>query len=378
MTEPTMRREEISLTNLDLDRENPRHGPVVDSNEALSRLILDQQEKLVRIAVDICEHGLSPAQLFIVTPSPDGRFTVLDGNRRLAALRILEDPSLLPAELHSAAFTRAAAEPRSQPDTVMCAVVPNRDEARLWLDRIHSGQLEGIGTIPWSSAAKYRFDPKPSSRGHTAAAINVLDWLRLRLDTGDPVRSVLDTVESNSVTNLGRLAGDPDVRRLIGFEFQSGAVAPSDEVSAVTRRLLIIINDLASGTTVTDLKQKCDRIRHVTKLLGDDVYEVPDSDPQDDQADQDDETDDNSGGSSSAAGDAGAEEETGNRGRRQTAAHPFSNINIKTLHPRIQQIVVETVKLNAEKFPNSVAVLLRATIELTVTEYLTLRGRAGR
>ena len=97
MTEPTMRCEEISLTNLDLDRENPRHGPVVDSNEALSRLILDQREKLVRIAVDIHEHGLSPAQLFIVTPSSDGRFTVLDGNRRLAALHILEDPNLLPA-----------------------------------------------------------------------------------------------------------------------------------------------------------------------------------------------------------------------------------------------------------------------------------------
>lgn len=212
MTEPIMQREEISLTKLDLDRENPRHGPVADSNEALSRLILEQREKLVRIAVDIHEHGLSPAQLFIVTPSSDGRFTVLDGNRRLAALRILEDPSLLPAELHSAAFTKVVAEQRGRPGAVMCAVVPNRDEARLWLDRIHSGQLEGIGTIPWSSAAKYRFDPKPSSRGHTAAAINVLDWLRLRLDPGDPVRTVLDTVESNSVTNLGRLAGDPDVR----------------------------------------------------------------------------------------------------------------------------------------------------------------------
>ena len=374
MTDSTLRREEIPLANLDLDRENPRHGPVADSSEALSRLILDQREKLVRIAVDIHDHGLSPAQLFIVTPSSDGRFTVLDGNRRLAALRILDDPSFLPAELHSTAFTKAVAESRSRPADVMCAVVPNRDEARLWLNRIHSGQLEGIGTIPWSSAAKYRFDPKPSSRGHTATAINVLDWLRLRLDPDDPVRSVLDTVESSSVTNLGRLAGDPDVRRLIGFDFQSGTVAPSDDVSAVIRRLLIIIRDLASGTSVTDLKQKCDRIRHVTKLLEDDIYEAPDSGYLDDQDEPEGETGESTGQSSSAAGAAGTEDESGRRRQRQTADHPFTDIKTKPLHPRIQQLVVETVKLNAEKFPNSIAVLLRAVVELTVTEYLVRRG----
>ena len=374
MTEQSVRHEEIPLVNLDLDRDNPRHGPVVDSSEAISRLILDQRERLVRIAVDIHEHGLSPAMLFIVTPSTDGRFTVLEGNRRLAALRILDDPNLLPDELRSPAFSKAAAEPGGRPTAVMCAVVPNRDEARLWLDRIHSGQLGGIGTIPWSSVAKYRFDPKPLSRGHTANAINVLDWLRLRLDPDDPERTVLDTVEGNSVTNLGRLAGDPHVRRLIGFDFDSGTVAPNDEASAVIRRLLIIINDLANGTTVTDLKKKRDRFRHVTKLLEDDVYESPDSDQLEDQDDQEDATNDSSDTSSSTADAAGAEDKSGKRKPSQTAAHPFDKIEIKALHPRIQQLVVETIKLNAEKFPNSIAVLLRAIVELSVTEYLVCRG----
>lgn len=134
---------------------------------------------------------------------------------------------------------------------------------------------------------------------------------------------------------------------------------------------------MANGTSVTDLKQKPDRTRHVRKLLGDDVYEIPDSDQENGQADQDDQkdgADDTSGGSSATGGATDTDEETGKKERRQTAAHPFSGIKTKTLHPRIQRLVDETVKLNADKFPNSVAVLLRAIIELTVTEYLDRKG----
>ena len=344
---------------------------------ALARLIADQRDKIVRIAVDIHGHGLSPAQLFIVTPDAAGRFIVLDGNRRLAALRILADPTLLPADLHSSAFTRAIAEPGVHPSAVMCAVVPNRDAARLWLDRTHSGQMLGVGTIPWSSAAKHRFSPNPSVRGHTASAITVLDWLRLRLEADDPARAHLDTVESNSVTNLGRLAGDPDVRRLIGFDFQTGAMALNDDASAVIRRLLKIIEDLASGTTVTQLKKKCDRAEYVTGLLEQDTYEKPESSSSSDaQDDADDTADDSTSDQSSAAGggDTSAADTSEKARPSQTPAHPFAGIDTAPLHPRIQLIMAEVLKLNHDRFPNATAVVLRAIIELTVTEYLHCKG----
>ena len=379
MTASDVTREELPVVDLELDCENPRHGSVGNQHAALARLIADQREKIVRIAIDIHNHGLSPAQIFIVTPDA-GRFTVLDGNRRLAALRILDDPTLLPAGLHSAGFTKAVTEPGIHPSAVMCAVVPNRDAARLWLDRTHSGQLSGIGTIPWSSAAKHRFNPNPSLRGHTASAITVLDWLRLRLEANDPARSSLDTVENNSVTNLGRLTGDPSVRGLIGFDFQSGTVALNDDVSAVVRRLLRIVEDLAGGTTVTKLKQKRDRADYVTGLLKGDTYETPDPGSSDLQEDSDNATDDSA--DETAAAGAGAEhtaaadpsEETR---RSRTPAHPFADIDFRPLHPRIQFMMDEVLNLKADKFPNAIGISLRAIIELTVTEYLHRKGRAA-
>ena len=126
MTDTTTRRELIPLANLDLDSENPRHGSVADQRAALARLIADQREKIVHIAVDIHDHGLSPAQLFIVTPGTGERFTVLDGNRRLAGLRILDDITLLPADLHSDEITRAhiRAANQSQRRDVRCCTEP--------------------------------------------------------------------------------------------------------------------------------------------------------------------------------------------------------------------------------------------------------------
>lgn len=369
MTDTTTRRELVPLAKLDLDSENPRHGSVADQRAALARLIADQREKIARIAVDIHDHGLSPAQLFIVMPGTDERFTVLDGNRRLAALRILDDITLLPADLHSDELTRAISEPRSHSSVVMCAVVPNRDEARLWLERSHGGQLSGIGPVPWSSAAKYRFNPDPSSRGHTASAIRVLDWIRRRLQDDDPAHTNLNAVESTSVTNLGRLAGDPDVRRIIGFDFQFGTVRLKDNASAVVRRLLRVIGDLAGDTTtVTQLKRKPDRAKYVAGLLQEDTYETPNRSSRDRPDDTGEATDTN-------AGDTSDTNESRTTTRAKKSEHPFADIDASRLHPRIRHIMDEARKLNPDRFPNASAVLLRVIIELTVTEYLQLKGK---
>lgn len=367
----------IAVSKLDLDCENPRHGAVGDQDAALARLIVDQRDKLVRLAVDIHDNGLSPSQLFIVKREDSGRFTVLDGNRRLAALRILEDPARLPARHHTQEFTRVVSEASTSPDEVMCVVVPNRDEARLWLDRIHSGQMAGIGNVPWSAAAKYRFNPNPSSRTHTASAIIVLDWLRQRLPANDAARTQIDEVESDNPTTFGRLAQDPNVRGWIGFEFQAGTVALNDDEAAVIRRLLKIIEKLAGDVTVTQLKKKRDRANFIAELLPGDTFgltspaaetdpEEPEETPGEDRP--------------AAATDGPAEEpEPGESGgtadRPQQPAHPYADIDIAPLHPRIQQIVAEVRKLNPDRYPNAAAALHRVVIELSVTDYLHRKGK---
>ena len=372
-----MQRKEVAVSELDLDYENPRHGVVADQEAAFASLVADQREKIGHIAVDIHDNGLSPAQLFIVTNGPAGRYIVLDGNRRLAALRILDDPELLPVEFRPSGFIGTVSKPGSQPSQVMCAIVPNRDEARLWLDRTHSGQLAGIGTVPWSSVAKHRFNPLPPASGHTASAMTVLDWLRLRLPIDHASRPHLDTVETNSVTNLGRLASDPDIRELVGFDFQGGIVTLNDDEAAVVRRLLAIIEKLASGTTVTELKNKRDRADFAADHLGDDTYKSAQDllDLEDDSEADTSDAPPSTGPADDANGAADSAAETASTSQRpRPASHPFANIDIGPLHPRIQLIIVEVRTLNPDKYPNAVSVLLRVIFELTVTEYLHRKG----
>ena len=376
MPASSVQRREIPVSELDLDCENPRHGAVADQKAALEQLIADQREKIGRIAEDFHENGLSPAQLFIVTNSPAGRYIVLDGNRRLAALRILEDPDLLPPEFRPSRLIERVSEPGSQPSQVMCAIVANRDEARLWLDRTHSGQLDGVGTVSWSAVAKHRFNPVLPGRSHTASAMTVLDWLRRRLPADHATRPHLDTVEAKSVTNLGRLASDPDIRKVIGFDFQGGIVTLNDDEAAVVQRLLTIVEKLATGTTVTALKGKNDRAAFVAEHLDEDRTRAaqdsigqerdPSTDPSDSAAAA---SADGSGGAATAGAGTGT---TSSRSR--SASHPFADIDIEPLHPRIQQVIVEVRSLDPDRYPNAMAVLLRVIFELTVTEYLDRKG----
>ncbi|WP_419837110.1 hypothetical protein [Candidatus Poriferisodalis sp.] len=147
--------------------------------------------------------------------------------------------------------------------------------------------MAGLGNVPWSAAAKYRFNPNPSSRGHAASAIIVLDWLRQRLAAGDPAHALIDEVESGNPTTFGRLTQDPDVRGQIGFEFQAGTVGLNDDESAVVRRLLKIIEKLAGDVTVTHLKKKRDRAKFIAELLHGDTFGPTSPGPPDDSEEPD-------------------------------------------------------------------------------------------
>ena len=374
----------IAVELLDLDCENPRHGDVESQDLALTQLIEDQGVKLANVAVDIHANGLHIADLFIVLEKDDGRYTVLDGNRRLAALRLLQTPSLLPDDVRTPDFNAAVASPGNQPETVTCAVVDTRGEARLWLERTHSGELEGVGTVSWGSAAKQRFRAVVAGTPNTqtSKALVVLDWLRQRLPTDHPAHTHLDVVERSRVTNLGRLAGDPYVRSRVGFELAGDTISLRAEVDTVVDRLALVVKDLATGTTVTTLKRKPDRARYIDQLLFDGNGEEPaeaqldldvDQRPVDDAGlDASSETAD-----SEASPDNNRASATASPQRRtQPVAHPFTEVDTKGLHPRTRQVVNELATLNPNKHSNAIAVLQRCVVELSVVQFLESRGRS--
>src|ERR1041384_1058674 len=88
---------EVSIDDLMLDLKNPRFDRLANEREGLEKIVFSQGNKLVNLADDIATEGLSPAHRMLVvrTRGEKGKYTVIDGNRRLAALRVMVNPAVL-------------------------------------------------------------------------------------------------------------------------------------------------------------------------------------------------------------------------------------------------------------------------------------------
>ena len=128
----------IAVTNLLVDELNPRLAqPSSGQQNAIRALATVQGRKLQVLAADIVNHGLNPSDITIVMPfGGDGeRFVVLDGNRRLTALRALENPELLVDAVPQSVYRsirRLALKYRESPiREIQCVVFDGRGYGQL-------------------------------------------------------------------------------------------------------------------------------------------------------------------------------------------------------------------------------------------------------
>src|ERR1700720_139652 len=100
---------QIPISALLVDDKNPRlPQPNLGQRDAQRAIAQDQQRKLLKLAEDIVAFGLNLAELPIVMQQKDDlhRYTVLEGNRRLVALRALENPEWMIGALNAGLLTK--------------------------------------------------------------------------------------------------------------------------------------------------------------------------------------------------------------------------------------------------------------------------------
>ncbi len=93
--EPLGEPQRYPVASLLLDLENPRFRHPVDSQKAALREHLAmERDKIVNLARDIATQGaVNPTELPVIMEE-DGHLVVIEGNRRLAALKLLLTPVL--------------------------------------------------------------------------------------------------------------------------------------------------------------------------------------------------------------------------------------------------------------------------------------------
>ena len=199
-----MKEKEIRVTDLQLDTGNYRTGKQDDQREAIRALIEEQKNKLIRLAQDIIENGLSPLETILVTPVPDqkNRYTVVEGNRRVAAIKLVSQPDLAADTTWHNAFKRLhKLLPGQVPKKVGCIIAPSKEDAFLWIQRRHDTGLKGAGLESWSTIAQYRAH---AARGGTAPEFDVLEFTLAHAHLEPDVEERVSG-QDFPITNLKRL-----------------------------------------------------------------------------------------------------------------------------------------------------------------------------
>lgn len=365
---------EIAIENMLLDLENSRYDPLDDQNEIIREMLGDQGDKLINLARDIVEAGLNPSELPIVMPLKDNsnKYVVLEGNRRLAAIKLLLNPTLAEnAQDATVAEQFRQMSPLFSGDRAAilnCYVVEQREDADHWIQLRHTGENEGVGIVGWEPEAVTRFNKRLGRSDFNSLAIQVMDFLRQTPVLDDSMKANLGQVP---LTNLARLVNDPDVRATLGLEVSDGELQTDLPQGEVLKGLTKVVDDLSSGRiNVNDIYYKADRQVYLTTFGEQDV-----PDPH---------------------------TATGNKQQLATAAAPTTespqiitkkkrsippSASRKTLiptgtrlrirHHRLNQIYHEMRKLEVDKFPNCAAVMLRVFLELSVDEYASSKTIPG-
>ena len=145
------RSELLPVASLHFDRNNPRfpskvaQGPLED---LMQRFVRD--ERLMEIIESIGNHGFFPGEPLLVVPDGDDDYRVVEGNRRLAALKLLVRE--LEPPIGRTSIEEAVEAANFRPKKVPCLVFDDENEILRYLGFRH---ITGIKA--WSALQKARY-----------------------------------------------------------------------------------------------------------------------------------------------------------------------------------------------------------------------------
>jgi len=344
----------IRVADLLVDEQNPRlPQPNTGQRVALRAIASHQDRKLLRLADDIVQNGINPSELFMVTPTKDNppRYMVLEGNRRLCALKGLESPDVLSGAVPTATLTAlkklSALYLENPVDVVRCLIYKNRDEAKHWLSLRHTGENDGAGVVPWGPDEKSRF--RNRALGESEAWREALDFLEAVGQLTHEVREKLHT------STFKRLVDTPAVREKLGIRVEKKQLLIAGDKSRVARVLAWVVRDLIDRQVSVGDLYKLEQRKRYAKKIPKTLAVKPE-------------------GSGVPPGSA----KSARSGKRKPAARRRptrdflipSDCVLQVYDARTKEIEGELRRLSLQSYTNAVAVLFRVFAELSVDWYI--------
>jgi hypothetical protein len=253
----------IEVDRIYLYEENPRHEPMESQEEIIGYLCKDEQ--VFNLARSLSEAGPNPLQLVGLVQVPgSGRastkknYQVWEGNRRVCAIKLLNDPDLAPPHLRRD-FARLAAASAHLPIKKLSAVIfDDHDDLKFWMGIIHDGAQAGVGQLDWDAQQKARHFG--TSRNRVALSV---------LDAAETLGFITKDERQGKLTTAQRFLNSSVVREAIGID----ATNPDDltynrPLEDVKKQLSRFIDDLKEGQKVNSRMNRDQADAYGRKLAG--------------------------------------------------------------------------------------------------------------
>ena len=370
-----------NITGLELDPKNPRLPGVgrYKSTRDIVAVLLEHEDVL-GLAKSIVEFGgLYPSERLIVVEE-NGDKVVVEGNRRLAALKLIESPDLAPPTLvEKFRALRSKIGPIQKAEIV---TAPTRSAAARLIVARHAGDslrrwlpaqqarfirtlVDGNLTIE-EAAQEIKMTP-----GEIRNFLRMDTMLRLAyvMTLDDVTRNVLESHDKFSFSTLERFVTSSEGQGFLGISFDGeGNAVGHLQADEFKKGYTRVVTDIAKGDVDTRKLNKSDDIKAYLKGISA-------AKPNHSKKDTWTSTELLSGSTTETKKAIKAATKMVKKPKSESFLIPRGfSCGIKS--QRIKEIFAELRRLKIADYPNACAVLLRIFAEMAVGHHLDKTGKS--
>lgn len=363
----------LSVDALQLDPENPRlpEEMLHQSQSAIIHFLVDEFDVL-EIAKSIAQNGFFINETPIVA-KVGKKFVVVEGNRRITALKLLRNPALAPPRKKYSYIRLAEDVDASQWEKLSVYIAPSKDEVAPILIARHGSVM----TSPWQRIMKMRFLAGEVLRGVNheeiaerysvkitevrTAAITIL--LREMIRGADIPDAVKDAYlhEKFQTSTLARVFEAKRFQELAGLQLVGSKLTytiPQDEFLKVILHLCkLIVDGKLTARTHKDVEERAKFIEEVFAKFssgksGEYEFKAPATEDEDDK-----------------------KEPRKPRPRHKKERLVPDTMSFNTGMDKLNELLSEGHKMSVGSYPHASGMLLRSILDLSIQRLYEINGK---
>ncbi len=214
----------INVAQILMDEENPRHDIINGQREILNWHVENLGGKLITLMRSIAENGLSEIEKILITSAKEANdyFIVKEGNRRMAAVKLLHNPSLCDDPLFRRRIESVSVTDKLSFE-IECVCCEDRQRVLWMMGLRHLGQQGGVGTYTWGAAEKGRHDLNITGSARYWRSLEFIEYaLNNKLITDQQAARLYD-----KITNLDRLVPSAEFKQALGVTYKDRTITKS-------------------------------------------------------------------------------------------------------------------------------------------------------